>query len=136
MEAPTNSHLPRVWIWFVVMGILQVILGAIALGSPLVMGLATAVLIGWVLIVGGILEIVHGIAGRQWRGFFVDLISGVLYAAIGFMVVANPGVALASVTLLIAMFLIISGAFRTVKWFGARRPCVGHYQDCSTERDR
>lgn len=115
-EAPgasgSSRHVPRFWLWFVVVGVLQVILGAIALGSPLVMGMATAVLIGWVLIIGGVIGILHAFADREWRGFFLDLLSGILYLAIGFMIVANPAATLVSVTLLIAMFLIIGGAIR------------------------
>ncbi len=125
LTAPASSHLPRIWLWFVVLGVVQSILGFIALGSPLVMGLATAVLIGWMLIIGGVLEIVHGIAGRQWRGFFVDLLSGVLYVVIGFMVAANPGLTLLTVTLLVAMFLFISGIFRIVMALAERFPHRG-----------
>lgn len=129
MEAPTasgsSSHLPRVRPWVLVLGIVQLILGVIALGAPLVMGLATAVLIGWVLMIGGVLEIVHGVADRQWRGFFVGLLGGVLYVVIGFMVVANPAATLLTVTLLVAMFLIISGIFRTVMALVERFPHWG-----------
>jgi uncharacterized membrane protein HdeD (DUF308 family) len=129
LEAPTASssspHLPRLWLWFVVLGVVQLILGVIALGSPLVIGLATAVLIGWVLMIGGVLEIVHGFADRQWRGFFLDLLGGILYLVIGFMVVANPGLTLLTVTMLVAMFLFTSGIFRIVMALAERFPHWG-----------
>ena len=129
IESPAASgashHFPRVWLWFVVVGVIQVILGIIALAMPLVMGLATAVLIGWVLIVGGVIGIVHGFADRNWRGFFLNLLSGILYLVIGFMVVANPDAALVVVTLLIAMFLIFGGIFRTIMALIERFPHRG-----------
>jgi uncharacterized membrane protein HdeD (DUF308 family) len=114
-SVPDQSiHFPRAWLWFVVVGIVQVVLGMIAIVVPHVIALATAVLIGWLLIIGGVIEIFQAIFDRGWRGFFIDLLAGILYLVLGFMIVANPGVALVTVTLLIAMFLIIGGIFRTL----------------------
>jgi len=124
-EPLPRGDLRRGWIWFVVLGVLQVILGIVALGSPLLIGLATAVFIGWLLLIGGVFEVGHGLLRRQWRGFFLDLLTGILYVAIGFMVVANPGITLIALTLLISMFLIISGIFRTVTALSERFPHWG-----------
>lgn len=122
---PLGSDLQRGRPWFLVTGIVLVILGILAIGTPLVMGLATAVFIGWLLIIGGILEVGHGLWHRQWRGFFLDLLIGVLYVAIGFMVVANPAVTLATLTLLIAMFLILEGFFLVVTALSEHLPHRG-----------
>ena len=46
--------------------------------------------------------------------FFIDLLTGILYVVVGFMVVANPGATAVALTLLIAMFLVFSGLFRIV----------------------
>ncbi len=51
-------------------------------------------------------------ARRRWSGFFVNLLGGVLYAVAGLAIVANPGLAAVTLTLLIAMILIAAGAFR------------------------
>ncbi len=122
---PLGSDLRRGWLFFVILGVLLVILGLVALGAPLLATLATGVFIGWMLIIGGVLEVLHSLWHRRWRGFFLDLLIGVLYAAIGFMVVANPGVAAVTLTLLIAMFLIIGGIFRIVTAVSERFPHWG-----------
>src|SRR5262249_40039429 len=96
-----------------------------AIASPLVFALATAVLIGWVLIAGGAVEILHCFADREWRGFFQDLLSGILYLVIGLMVVASPAATLVTVTLLIALFLIIGRVFRTLVALVERFPHRG-----------
>ena len=46
------------WVWCVVLGAALIVLGALALGSPLIAGLATAVAIGILLIAGGVAETV------------------------------------------------------------------------------
>jgi uncharacterized membrane protein HdeD (DUF308 family) len=61
-----------------------------------------------------VLSAAHAFWRKQWRGFFLDLVTGVLYAVAGFLMVAEPLAAAASLTLLIAMLLLIGGIFRIV----------------------
>jgi uncharacterized membrane protein HdeD (DUF308 family) len=75
---------------------------------------ATVVFFGWLLLVGGVLSAVHAFWRKRWQGFFLDLATGVLYVVAGFFMVAEPLAAAASLTLLIAMFLLIGGIFRII----------------------
>ena len=108
------ENLRKRWGWFLALGILLIVLGTVALGSSVFMTLATMVFVGWLLIVGGVLEAAHACLCKGWGGFFIDLLTGILYVVVGFMVVANPGSAAVALTLLIAMFLIFGGIFRIV----------------------
>ena len=85
----------------------------------------SVLLLGWLLIIGGVLEAVYAFWQERWGAFFIDLTVGILYAVVGFMMVANPGVAALTLTLLIAMFLILAGLFRTVAAIAARPPHWG-----------
>lgn len=100
--------------WYLALGVLLVVLGTIALGSSVVMTQAAMVVAGWLLIFGGVMEVTHACASRGWGGFFLDLLTGLLYVAVGFMVVANPGATAVALTLVIAMFLVFGGLFRVV----------------------
>ena len=102
------------WGWFLALGVLLVILGMIALSCSVTMTLATMVFVGWFLIAAGVLEAVHAFSCKRWGGFFVDLLTGVLYVVVGFMVVANPAATAVTLSLLIAMFLTFGGLFRVV----------------------
>lgn len=106
------EELRKKWGWFLALGILSIVLGTVALGQTLLFGLASMVLIGWLMIVGGVLEAIHSFACKDWGGFLINLLIGILYAVVGFMVVSNPAATLVALTLLIAMFLIFGGAFR------------------------
>jgi uncharacterized membrane protein HdeD (DUF308 family) len=106
--------LRRSWGWFLVLGVLEIILGTVAIGSTFIATLATVVFFGWLLLIGGILSAVHAFWRKRWRGFFLDLIIGVLYVVAGFFMVEEPLAAAASLTLLIAAFLMMGGIFRIV----------------------
>lgn len=98
--------------WFLVLGIALVILGMIAIGWAVATTIVSVIFLGWLLIIGGVLHVIHGFKHRPWSGFFINLLAGVLYAVAGFVMVANPALAAVTLTLLIAMILIVAGLFR------------------------
>ena len=98
--------------WFLCVGILLIICGTIALGSTFVMTIVSMVFLGWLLVISGVVEVIHGFARRSWGGFFINLLGGILYAVAGLIFVANPGAAAITLTMLIAMILIAAGTFR------------------------
>jgi len=103
--------------WFLVIGIALVILGMVAIGYAVAMTIVSVLFLGWLLIIGGVFEVIHGFSRRQWSGFFVNLLGGVLYAVAGVVMIANPALAAVSLTLLIAIILIVAGLFRLVVAF-------------------
>ena len=107
-----GEQLKKRWMWFVGLGIVLIVLGFIALGASVFVTMASMLLIGWLLIGGGVLEVIHAFACKEWSGFFIDLLTGLLYVAVGFMIVANPEISAISLTLLIALFLVFEGIFK------------------------
>ncbi len=106
------DELKKRWGWFLGLGIALIVLGTIALGASVFTTLATVTLIGWLMIFVGVVQVVHAFGVKNWGGFFIDLLTGILYVVVGFLVVANPGATAVTLTLLIAMFLIFGGIFR------------------------
>lgn len=116
------------WCWFLGIGVLLVVLGATALGSVLTtttVTMVTMVFIGWLMIAAGIAQTVHAFGTKDWGGFFIDLLGGVLYAVSGFLIVNHPAMAAESLTLFIALFLIFSGIFRICLAIAVRFPHWG-----------
>ncbi|HEY1381135.1 MAG TPA: HdeD family acid-resistance protein [Gemmataceae bacterium] len=106
--------LRRNWVWFLLLGIALIVLGLIAIGSATMATVATMLFFGWLLLFGGILQIVHAFWARQWCGFLLQLVVGVLQAVIGGLMVTRPlsfGLAL---TLLMAVFFVVGGVFRMI----------------------
>jgi uncharacterized membrane protein HdeD (DUF308 family) len=108
------DELRKKWGWFFALGIVLIICGTAALGAAFLMTVFSMFFLGWLMIAGGILEAVHAFGCKKWSGFFIDLLTGLLYVVVGFMCIANPGATAVALTLLIAMFLIFGGLFRVV----------------------
>ena len=102
------------WGWFALLGIALVVLGFVALGSLFIASLATAVIIGTLLLIGGVAEVVGAFWCRAWSGFFFHLLAGVLSTVVGVLFVAAPVDALLTLTFLAAVMLLVGGIFKIV----------------------
>jgi len=90
-------------------GVLTIILGVFAMGSPLITGLALAVLIGISMIVAGLAQTIYAFqAGSIGRGILRLLFGGITVLA-GIAIIGQPGMALATLTLFLAIYFIVDG---------------------------
>jgi uncharacterized membrane protein HdeD (DUF308 family) len=104
----------RNWGWYMALGIGLILIGAIAVAHAALATFASVMVFGWLFIIGGVLEAVHAGWRRQWSGFFIEMVVGILYAVAGFMLVTNPAAGALLLTFLIAWFLMLGGIFRIV----------------------
>lgn len=105
----------RNWGWFFALGTLLILLGVFAIGFSVLTTIASVLLFGWLLVVSGVLQTVHAFwRERNWQGFFLDLFAGILSFVVGFMIVANPLAGAETLTLVIAIFLLIGGIERII----------------------
>jgi len=103
--------------WFVALGIVWIVLGALAILFPLVAGLALVVFVGWLFIIGGIVQLVHAFSTRGWSGFFLEVIGAILFIAAGVLLLLHPVYGILTLTLILAAFFVVEGIFRTVAGF-------------------
>lgn len=106
------------WGWFVFLGILLLIFGGIAFGNLVIATVASVYLVGTLMLIGGVVEIIHSFGVKSWGGFFLWLLSGLLYAIAGFLAFYNPLLVSVVLTFLLAVSLIASGLLRL--WIGIR----------------
>lgn len=93
----------------VLWGILTIILGIFAMGSPLVSGIAVAMLVAIVLIAAGISETLYAFqAGSLGQGILKFLWGG-LTIIVGIVMVSQPTMALATLTMVLAVYFLIDG---------------------------
>ena len=137
VSAPANSPgthelhpLRNQWWCFLLLGIALIVLGTICIIEPLVPSLASVVFLGFLLMAAGITRIVSAFWAGKWSGMLLHVLIGVLYVAVGYMIVDAPVVNMVLITKFIAIFLIVSGTFRIVSaWSCGSRIGAGH---CST----
>jgi uncharacterized membrane protein HdeD (DUF308 family) len=112
---PFDPHVVRrTWGWFLVLGVLEIVLGTIAVAASVVTTWVTVVFFGWLLLLGGALSAGHSFWRKQWKGFLLDLATGILYFVAGLMIIGSPTAAALTLTLLIAMLLLFGGIFRII----------------------
>lgn len=108
------NELRRNWVWFVVLGVALIVLGCVALASVGVASLATAVVIGALMLTGGVVETIGAFWCRGWSGFFFHLLSGILSMVVGVLFLRSPVGALLTLTLLLACLLMVGGLFTII----------------------
>ena len=105
-------------------GILVVVAGILALLSPLVAGLSSAIAVGVLIVASGVSRLFLAFKmGSFGHGLLVFLL-GLLSIVIGGYMVSRPGMALATLTLVMAIYFAVDGIFQTI-WAFRLRPIKG-----------
>lgn len=110
----TTTTSPTGWGWLLATGIFLIIIGLLALSAPFAATFASVLVLGWLLIIGGVLEIVSAISYRHYGGFLVNLLLGLFCVLVGILMVVNPTLTAMTLTILIALLFLTLGVFRIV----------------------
>lgn len=112
---PVNvEDLAHKWGWFLVLGILLILLGIASLVYTPAATLASVLVLGWLMFFSGIIEAVHAFHARGWVGVLLHVAGGALGIIIGLLVVTHPVAGALAWTLLFASFFMVIGLFRIV----------------------
>ena len=95
--------------WAIALSILLILAGILAIVIPPAAGIAVAILIAWLLLLGGVAHLAFAWHVRSTGGLFWEVLVGLLYLALGIYMLVRPVVALASLTLLLAGYLFVQG---------------------------
>lgn len=109
-----GNSLGEQWPFLMGAGAILAVLGILAIVFPFVTGIAISVLFGALLVVGSILHFAQAFSGRGWAGFLVQVLLGVLYAAAGLSLMANPVIGLTTLTILLVAFFAVDGILEVV----------------------
>jgi uncharacterized membrane protein HdeD (DUF308 family) len=101
--------------WFFGLGALLVILGIVAILVPLVATLATVLFLGWLFILGAIAEAVHAYQHRAQGGVGWMILSAILLAVAGVLILIDPIVGTLMLTLVLAAFFLVEGAVKILR---------------------
>lgn len=99
---------------FLVQAGLLIVVGIAALFSPLVTTLALTYLLGWVLIVGGVVQGISLVAARDVPHFWMQLASAVVSIVTGIIFVRHTGIAATSLALLLIIYFMVEGVAKVV----------------------
>jgi uncharacterized membrane protein HdeD (DUF308 family) len=113
------------WGWYLIFGIALFVLGVAAIVQAFVASIASMTLLGWLIVLSGLAQALIAFRVRNWSGFFLHLLGGVLEVVVGLLIVAAPVSAAIAVTLLLAVYLLVEGLFRMIAVLLLRFPGSG-----------
>ena len=114
MREALRDTVKRYSLWYLIQGVLMIIAGLLALIYPLVASVAIVYLLGWILIVSGLLQGISLIGAPKVPHFWLQLISVVLSIVVGLLLLRNPEGGLLLMTLLLIVFFMAEGISKIV----------------------
>ncbi len=106
--------------WFSVLGIALIVLGVLAIAFPFATTIAAKTVFGWLLLLGGVLQIIYAFQTQKWSGFFFDLLVGILYLITGGWLAFFPLAGIITLTVLIAATFVAQGILELMLAFRLR----------------
>src|SRR5580704_2831933 len=109
MEEIRNS-----WGWFLALGILLMVIGAVCIVGDVTATFATVLIFGWLLLFSGVVALVQAFRTMNWGGFFLYLLTALFRGFTGYLLIRYPLAGAASFTLILACFFVVAGVFRAI----------------------
>ena len=114
MRDAMRDTVRRYSLWYLVQGILMVVMGVLALIYPWIASVAIVRLLGWYLIISGVLQAIGLIGAREVPYFWLELISTALAIIIGLLLLRHTDAGLLFFSVLFVVYFMIEGIVKTI----------------------
>ncbi len=101
------------WGWFLVVGILLMLLGALCIVKAQTATAFSILVLGWILMISGVFWLVNAFLTITWPIFFLYLLNALIRGGVGYLLIRHPNAGAEGVTMVIAILFIVGGLFRT-----------------------
>ena len=106
--------------WSIIWGILMFICGLIAIALPLISSIGIVLLLAWVILFAGLSHLVFAFHSRGVGSVLWQILLAVLYVIAGIYLLIHPVLGVVSLTLVLAVFLVLEGIVEIALYFGLR----------------
>jgi uncharacterized membrane protein HdeD (DUF308 family) len=127
LQAAVTNTLHAHWRLFLTEGIILFILGALAIVVPPTATIAVEVLVGWLLLMSGIVGLISTLRMHSAPGFWWSLVSAVLGVVAGVVLLAWPLSGALSLTLILTVFLVLEGVVSILYALEHKRELSGRW---------
>jgi uncharacterized membrane protein HdeD (DUF308 family) len=127
-SATVTSSMHDHWGLFLAEGIAVIILGLAAIIVPPIAGLFATVVLGWLLLVAGVVGLVATFRAREAPGFAWSLLSAVAAVVAGGLLLWNPLQGLVTLTYVLIAFFIVDGVLNIILGIVHRRELTGKWE--------
>jgi uncharacterized membrane protein HdeD (DUF308 family) len=127
LQATVATSLHAHWRLFLTEGIVLFILGLLAIIVPQVATIAAEVLVGWLLLMSGVVGLIATFRMRGAPGFGWSLLSAVIGIVAGVVLLRWPLSGALSLTLILTAFLVLEGIVSILYAFEHKRELSGRW---------
>ena len=107
--------------WSLTLSGLLIVAGMLAIVVPRISGLAVTILIGWLLVLCGALHLAFAWQRRGGGGLWWGIFLGIIYIGAGSYILWRPLLGLDSLTLVLAVYLVLEAILEVVLYYELRR---------------
>ena len=108
------------WVLWLIAGIVMIVGGLFALFNPVAATVTVEQIVAWIFLFGGVLQIVGVFQASGWAARIWALVLALILIWLGISLLANPLEGILSLTLVIAVALLVSGVAKVFLSFPAR----------------
>lgn len=120
MDPEVRAGLRKAWKALMAVGVLAILVGCVAIAVPAVASVATAVFIGWILIVASVFLVAGAFTAYSVGSFAVRIAWALLTLLVGLWLVIEPSHGTFTLTLILGIYFLVMGVTRTAIAFAAR----------------
>ena len=107
--------------WSITAGILLIVIGLAAIAVPFLAGVAASLLFGWLLVIAGIAHLVYAWSERRAGAVLWQILIGAVYLIAALYMLVFPIAGVATLTLVVAFYIVAEGAFEVAVFVRLRR---------------
>ncbi|WP_026987606.1 HdeD family acid-resistance protein [Fodinicurvata fenggangensis] len=114
--------------WFMIYGIVLILLGAFAIIAPGIATIAVELMIGWLLLGSGLIGLVSVIrSGKASPGFWWNLLGAIIFLLAGIALLWDPVAGAVTLTMILAAYLLAIGIAKLISVPHYRRTITGSW---------
>lgn len=108
------SRFSTVW------GVCLILLGVLAVASPMMAAVAVNVVLSWLIVLAGVVHLAVAFHSGRVGSILWRLLVGLAYIAFGVYLISHPAIAVASLTLVLGSLFLVEGILNIALFFQVR----------------
>jgi uncharacterized membrane protein HdeD (DUF308 family) len=120
-ERPVIETARKFTVWYILAGVLFIVLGLFAIIEPATAAVGISFLLGWLLIFGGVAHVIATFKGGGAKRILFQLLSAIAFLLGGLYILTHPSLAIGTLTALLAIVIFAEGVFDIITYFRLKR---------------
>jgi uncharacterized membrane protein HdeD (DUF308 family) len=120
LDPEVRAGLQRTWKTLMAVGLVAIAIGCVAILVPAVASVATAIFIGWILIIAGAFLVAGAFMAQTVGSVLLRLVWALLTVIVGLFLIVEPDSGTLTLTLILGLYFLFMGITRIAVAFAAR----------------